>query len=268
MSKRLYLILTIISISFFVLAYTAKAEDFFELSRVDYQSGSIFEFYSPAKELGITFSNGPTNQSFLLKAMMLASQDMIGNYFSYPDNIVPASDLYLIKWPSINPQDVSLLTEIKVKYNKDDKYKEVYYYDWSSLSFQKIDSTRDELKGTLSFYWPENKKSLMFAVFNEPEIVGAGSWYVHPKYKNELMAASRDFQKGSVVRVTNLDNGKEVIVTIKDYGPKRCADWTEEENRLMGPCQERILDLSKKAFASIASVYQGIIPLIKVTPVL
>ena len=104
-------------------------------------------------------------------------------------------------------------------------------------------------------------------MFDESELYGRASWYNHPKYKNELMAASRDFAKGSKVKVINLTNNKEVVVTIKDYGPMRCIDWTEDEQRLMGPCVERILDLSKPAFLALAtSTGQGILNNIKVVP--
>ena len=75
----------------------------------------------------------------------------------------------------------------------------------------------------------------------------------YPKYRGELIAASRDFAKDSRVKVTNLYNDREVVVTIKDFGPKRCEDWTEREQRLMGPCQERVLDLSKTAFLKLAT---------------
>ncbi len=64
----------------------------------------------------------------------------------------------------------------------------------------------------------------MFALFNEPSLVGRASWYVYPKYAGQLITASRDFAKGSQLKVTNLYNDKEVVVTVRDYGPKKCSN--------------------------------------------
>jgi len=79
---------------------------------------------------------------------------------------------------------------------------------------------------------------------------GAASWY---KYKNGDFAASPDFAKGSVLRVTNLANGKFVDVTINDFGPERAKH------------PDRVIDLDKVAFGKIASTKAGLIK-IKVEP--
>lgn len=76
---------------------------------------------------------------------------------------------------------------------------------------------------------------------------GHASWYVHPRYRNVLMAASTQYPKGTKVKVTNLKNNKSVIVVIKDYGP----------DPIRHP--DRVIDLNKIAFQKIASVRTGII---------
>jgi len=76
---------------------------------------------------------------------------------------------------------------------------------------------------------------------------GRASWYVHPRYRQELMAASTVFPRGTKVKVTNLKNNKSVVVTIKDYGP----------DPIRHP--DRVIDLNKVAFAKIASTRTGII---------
>jgi peptidoglycan lytic transglycosylase len=58
-------------------------------------------------------------------------------------------------------------------------------------------------------------------------------------------AAHRTLPLGSRVRVTNLDNGKSVVVRINDRGP-------------MVP--GRVLDLSRAAAARLGAIAQGIIP--------
>ncbi len=70
---------------------------------------------------------------------------------------------------------------------------------------------------------------------------GAASWYA---WTGTMAAANPWLPMGSYVRVTNVDNGKSVIVKINDRGPF---------------VPGRIIDLDKVAFAKIASVGQGVI---------
>jgi len=70
---------------------------------------------------------------------------------------------------------------------------------------------------------------------------GQGTWYA---WKGGLFAASTTAPKGSYVKVTNLANGKSVVVQINDYGPQG---------------KGRIIDLDKIAFAKIASLGAGVI---------
>lgn len=70
---------------------------------------------------------------------------------------------------------------------------------------------------------------------------GLGTWYA---YTGTLAAASPWLPMGSYAKVTNVENGKSVIVKINDRGP-------------FG--KNRIIDLDKVAFAKIASIGAGII---------
>ena len=65
--------------------------------------------------------------------------------------------------------------------------------------------------------------------------------------------ASRDIPRGSYAKVTNMENGKSTVVKINDYGPQSPS---------------RIIDLSYKAFATIASAGQGIAHNVKVEQIL
>lgn len=69
---------------------------------------------------------------------------------------------------------------------------------------------------------------------------GKASWYSYPG----LTAAHRTLPMGTVVRVTNLGNGKQVTVTIRDRGPY---------------IDGRIIDLSQSAFSEIAPTSSGVI---------
>lgn len=70
---------------------------------------------------------------------------------------------------------------------------------------------------------------------------GLASWYAHT---GTMAAANPWLPMGSYVKVTNVDNGKSVIVKINDRGP-------------FGP--GRIIDLDKVAFAKIASLGAGVV---------
>lgn len=69
--------------------------------------------------------------------------------------------------------------------------------------------------------------------------VGKASWYAMPG----LMAAHKTLPFGTLVKVTNLDNGKTVTVTIRDRGPY---------------VDGRIIDLSDNAFKQIAPIGRGV----------
>ena len=64
----------------------------------------------------------------------------------------------------------------------------------------------------------------------------------------KMVCASWNFPFETKVKVTNLANGKTVIVVVKDRGPAK---------KLVR--QGRIIDLSKSAFMKIASLRQGVI---------
>jgi rare lipoprotein A len=91
---------------------------------------------------------------------------------------------------------------------------------------------------------------------NGASIVGIASWY-GPGFnghrtssgaiydQDDLTAASTAFPLGSRVRVTNLDNGKSVDVTINDHGPY---------------VKGRKLDLSRRAARQIGMIGTGTAP--------
>lgn len=64
-------------------------------------------------------------------------------------------------------------------------------------------------------------------------------------YKHELKtAAHKVLPFGSNVKVTNIENGKSVVVKVNDRGPF---------------VRGRIIDLSKSAFGSIGNLSQGVL---------
>lgn len=62
------------------------------------------------------------------------------------------------------------------------------------------------------------------------------------------VCASRDYKRGTMLKVTNLSNMKSVECLVTDYGP--------DENIF----PERKIDLSSYAFSLISSLQKGVIP--------
>jgi rare lipoprotein A len=75
---------------------------------------------------------------------------------------------------------------------------------------------------------------------------GKASWY-EAKYheSNPWICAHKTIPKGTVVTVTNLNNGATINCEVGDRGPY---------------AEGRILDLSKYAFSRLASTSSGVIP--------
>lgn len=94
-----------------------------------------------------------------------------------------------------------------------------------------VEKPRKEQRGKASFYG--NK-------YSRKRKTASGEHFV----KEELTAAHRTLPFNTKVKVTNVKNGKSVIVRINDRGPF---------------LKERILDLSPAAFDSIASRKTGVI---------
>jgi len=65
--------------------------------------------------------------------------------------------------------------------------------------------------------------------------------------RGHFVCATRDFERYSFVRATNLDNGKSVVCKVTDFGP----------NETIYP--ERIIDLSSTSFAQIADLSIGVV---------
>ncbi|MEY8759763.1 septal ring lytic transglycosylase RlpA family protein [Chryseobacterium tongliaoense] len=63
---------------------------------------------------------------------------------------------------------------------------------------------------------------------------------------SKFTAANRTLPFGTTIKVTNLNNGKEVIVRINDRGPFHSS---------------RALDMSKAAFDEIGNISHGTIPI-------
>ena len=84
------------------------------------------------------------------------------------------------------------------------------------------------LSGLASYYW-------------QPQRVASGGWF-NP---NALTAAHKSLPFGTRVRVTNLRNGRSVVVRINDRGPY---------------IRGRIIDLSRRAAGIVGMRKSGVVP--------
>ncbi|MBT4495357.1 hypothetical protein HOC73_01270 [bacterium] len=139
----------------------------------------------------------------------------------------------------------SSFIELKLSYISDNNFaKSVYYLDnneWHYL--QSVDNHETNI-----VTGETNLTELTIALFESTDTwVGEASWYA---WKGGNFAASRDFPKGSKIKVTNQSDssnrGKSVIITVNDYGPEL---WTK-----------RIIDLDKVAYGLIGNVRGGVMP--------
>lgn len=76
-------------------------------------------------------------------------------------------------------------------------------------------------------------------------------------YDHGLTCAMRRRDFGKYYRVTNLANGKSVIVRHNDFGPAR--KWRNLQTGKTHDLSGRVIDLSKGAFQRIANPRQGVI---------
>ncbi len=89
-------------------------------------------------------------------------------------------------------------------------------------------------------------------VIIEEKSTTTASWYDYELNgiawsKDHRTAASREFERGTMIEVTNSTTGDKVVVLINDYGPDESIH------------PERMLDLSSYAFAQIADLEKGLV---------
>lgn len=115
------------------------------------------------------------------------------------------------------------------------------YWDSSTQTWTILPSTQDKTNQTVSatVHLPYALITVLEAP--RPAVVesGTASWY------NFGYAAHRTLPFGTQVKVTNIQNGKSVVVEVKDRGPF---------------IEGRVIDLPRSAFEQIASLGTGVIP--------
>ncbi len=159
-----------------------------------------------------------------------------------PSDLQLLSSVYQYDVLSKTALDVSIPISIKIKYtDATPTHKTLWYFNkeknqWIELpSYNNVESK--EVSAQVHFPY------VIVAVFgNEQQSDGIASWYA---YKNCLCAASREYPRGSFVKVTRLKTNKSITVRINDYGPE---EWTG-----------RLIDLDAQAFKQLGTLRAGLI---------
>ncbi len=141
-----------------------------------------------------------------------------------------------------NPQAFSY--QISLPYQSSSKQAKNAYW-LNNGQWEKLESYDNYKNQTVTAIIKTDSASV--ALFEETDQwVGQASWYA---WKNALYAASRDFPKGTKLKVTNQaadkHRGQSVIVEVNDYGPEIKTG--------------RIIDLDKKAFQQIGDLRAGVL---------
>ncbi len=237
------------------LAYALPSSAAYFLREVEHPVATETILNSDELKIDVTIPEGATSQKTYVKAMTYVPQSEVAQYFTPPAGLSAQSDLLLVR--ANGPLGVPAQLQKPLTITLDGKghaYQELYFYNWANLRFEKLPIVSTSTDGKIVVELPTQTKSLAFAFFGKAELVGTASWYVHPRYPGQLITASVDFPFGTKLRVINTANNKEVIVTVKDYGPDKSVH------------PDRVVDLSKTAFAAIASTGAGVIN-VRVIPI-
>jgi len=144
-----------------------------------------------------------------------------------------------------NPKQISY--EFSIPYQLSSKVARSAYILAEDGSWEKLESFDDYRNKKVTGITSSKTAQVIIKEDISAE-VGEASWYAWQSHEG-FYAASRDYPKGTKLKVTNQSagssRGKSIIVEIDDYGPEL---WTG-----------RIIDLRKEAFDALASLSQGVI---------
>jgi len=178
--------------------------------------------------------------------------DKLGSDFIWPWNYIPLSDVYQFDFfDRGKAYNNAKPVQLEIAYEGDNEYyKQIFFYDGTHNLWRPLPSIDDPINHVVKAYIHLPYARVAILSTDEVMTVGKASWY---RFKGGLFAASPDFKAGTILKVTNLDNGKTVDVTVNDYGPDRSL------------FPDRVIDLDAVAFSKIASIRDGIIN-VKIEP--
>ncbi len=161
-----------------------------------------------------------------------------------PEGLTLVSPLYQFHVYTTEEETVAEPMYVNVKYYSPNlTEKSLRYWDGNRNDWVELPSDVDydgwKVRGMIHLPYA------VVGVFETDEITvqeGVASWYYSSRYP--FGAANNEFEYDTQLRVTNLENGQSVVVTVVSRGPF---------------VPGRVIDLSKTAFSEIADAWQGVI---------
>ncbi len=150
-----------------------------------------------------------------------------------PTNWKAVSDFWTFTIGQDQPENPAKPIQLRLRYRSETR-KERAIYLAQGTQWQRISSVDRPLAQTMAGKLTATSGQLV-VLEDDRQFEGVASWYRSGKYP--YGAANNELPMGSRARVTNLTNGKSVVVTVVSRGPF---------------VQGRIIDLSHTAFAVIA----------------
>lgn len=146
--------------------------------------------------------------------------------------------------------------QVAFSYKQSDNFsKKIYQFNEETLQWESLDSYNDFPNKKITAVLKDTESRI--AVFSDLSAHdGIASFYDQSRYRyfdyqNGNFAASRDYPKGTKLKITRLKSNDSVIVEVNDYGPELSTG--------------RLVDLDISAFKKIGSIRAGLI-YVKVEP--
>lgn len=211
-----------------------------------------FTIYSKADFLKLGFPPNSFSDEITVHSKIygwIADKARVSGWFSdyVLDHPVPfgkhvVGDILEYTVTPANAEDEGSEVWVAIKYFDDDGFPKRLHY-WSDVQQTWVELPSVDNKELKEVQAAVNFKTAKLAILSMEADQGEASWY---RWRDCNCAASRDYPKGSLLKVTNLHNPeKTVVVTVNDYGPEA---WTG-----------RIIDLDKVAFSQLASPGIGLL---------
>ena len=242
MLNKFIFALTIISTLSFGLVFEAKAV---------YEPESLSVFIDQNTiEKGYTIEN--SNKHFRLgfgpgvlsSPVRVVFKDFDQTLFNFPEGMEAASGVYEfdILDKTVFNDEKPLMLEI-IGDQAENHLKDLYFFNGVKQTWELLPSrTIDEQSVKALIHLPYARLVVLKDI--DSLEIGQASWY---GYKGCDCAASPDYPKGSVLKVTNLDTQESLEVIVNDYGPDRSI------------FPQRIIDLDKVAFKALGLLSDGIL---------
>lgn len=212
----------------------------YDISKEEVSAGKKFKVFENNFVFQIDKEKINSAATLEMKEIMLSPDSNMAP----PKGFQLASKIYEYNFATSENENLEKVFWFSIKYSDEDYFrKNIYYYDdvkgeWVGIKGVISNGAK---KIIVNVSMPKAKVAILENIDIMTE--GYASWY---RYKGCNCAASPDYPKGTKLKVTNLKNGKSIVVKINDWGPDRSVH------------PDRVIDLDIVAFKKIASKSQGL----------